>query len=78
MDLAYSRPEKNLPLPPNWDTHMARVTAAEILSGDIMLESDVDEGQAIGGVVASEYSSGVSSVSGGHQAVFTRKNMVGY
>ena len=78
MDIAFSRPDKRLPLPQNWDTHMCRVVAAEILSGDIMLDSSVDESQAIGGVLVSEYDEDVTSTDGSRAAIFTRKNMVGY
>jgi hypothetical protein len=78
VELAYSRPEKHVPLPPNWENHFLKEAADDILSGDAMLDLAVSTTGGIGSGVVSEYSTSISSTNGSRQNTFSRKNMSSY
>lgn len=78
MELAYTRPEKRLPLPDGWENNILKLAADDILSGDASLDLEVSTEGGIGSGVVSEYSSSISSADGARKHTYSRKNMASY
>jgi hypothetical protein len=57
VELAFARPNKMLPLPPNWADHPAHTAIEEIHSGKMKIVEDPDTASAVGGMVFSSSSS---------------------